>query len=160
WPVNLGPREAISNLDLDRSDFVTVRGRCAVKDAAGRLVASSLDFRGETIALNGLNGGFEREEFARTGEWRDLRGEILSTHIETFREVPHTIARVRFDDGRVELIDLGPQRNLRDVELREGARVMLHARPGEFAGRTRMLADRMEVNGRTVYIERQREELA
>jgi hypothetical protein len=143
--VNLGPRERIARLDLRKGDRVTVRGDRADRDDRGHLMASSIEFRDDFISLTPRGG---REGFAE----RPAQGEIVSLRSEDLRGQRHTVARVRLNNGGIETIDLGPSEELRRIDLREGDQIRFKARRDRSAGRERLIASQIEVNGETIDI--------
>jgi len=100
-----------------------------------------------------------REEFASDRAPREIRGEIVTTRVETIRNDRHLIARVRTEEGRTEIIDLGPERFMRDrdIQFRDGEQINVRAFRADIDGRSRLLADRFENNGRWIDINRDQE---
>ena len=148
--VNVGPKKKLSSLNLNRSDRVTVRVRSDRKDAAGRLVASSVESNNRKIVLNS-DLDFDR---VAIGDTQEFKGEIVSSRTEMVGSTRHMIVKLRGENDRVDMIDLGPEQDLRSLNLDEGQRIKLQARQGRFDGRTRLFASRVEANDRTIDIDR------
>lgn len=151
YTISLGQRDALQRVDIQPGDRVTLRGSCSAVDADGHLIASTLEFQGQTIALG--SDGMSGEQFAA----REIRGEIIATRTETIRGEQHLLARVRTESDRIAVIDLGSQQNLSDLQLREGARVTLRAHRAMREGRRALVASEIRANGRTITIDRDRD---
>ena len=90
-------------------------------------------------------------------EAREFRGEIVSTGTETIADQTHRTVRLRLDSGRIEVIDLGREDALSDVNLRKGDKITARARRADIDGRSRLLASELKIGDRRLGIDQPRE---
>jgi len=59
----------------------------------------------------------------------------------------HLLVHLRLPDGRVQIIDLGPERNLPNLRIDTGVPLTAHGRMGQSHGRWVLTAERLEIDG-------------
>ncbi len=70
------------------------------------------------------------------------------------KEGTHLLAKIRTQDGRIAKVDLGRERNLRNVDLQQGDRVTVTGKIGQINGRALLMATRINAQGRTITAQR------
>ncbi len=68
----------------------------------------------------------------------------------------HTVARVKTDRGDTVKVDLGPKSDLRQLDLSQGDRVTITGHRGRINDRHMLMATRVQHDGRSVNVQRQR----
>ncbi len=87
------------------------------------------------------------------------RQQVVTGTVESFHRVPfnqrqgeqgkHTLVRIRLEDGRSTLVDLGPRWDLQDLELKQGNHVRMTGEMGTIDGHWALLADQIQAHGQT-----------
>ena len=85
------------------------------------------------------------------GEIADLRHFELEGHPEK-----HTLVKIRFQDGRTQIVDLGPRDDLSDLDLTKGDRITVRAHEGRVLGHDVLIGDRLAVDGESLRIRHHR----
>ncbi len=113
--VDLGPRSQLQNVNLREGANLTVWGHRGTVDGRTVLLA-------QRIQANGRTAMVQRQQ-AQDGRVR-LTGTIEQTKtIRTQQGNQHLVARIQTDDGRTSWVDLGPQQDLRRLNLQQGAEI-------------------------------------
>lgn len=136
WVIDYGWHD-----DRLEFDYLTREGAAAAgRDPAGRDDAGQRAFQD------------------RRARSRQLEGEV-----EAYRRVElvghpgsHLVARITLDDGTTRLVDLGPSRDLAGLGLIPGDRVTLRGRTGTIDDREVFMAERVELAGQRVQIDREK----
>lgn len=98
---------------------------------------------------------------------RDGSGFVsLEGTVQAFREVnlrrgegapqQHSWIKVDLESGYSATIDLGPEKDLSDLELERGDQIKVWGRHGTIAGENVLIANRVRIGNQTINIERQR----
>ncbi len=101
--------------------------------------------------------GVTQEQAAgRTGDFRTVTGNVKSLKKAKFvgMDEQHVIARVQTRQGRTARVDLGPESNLRNANLREGDRVTVQGRRGTVNDEGVLMADAIRTGDRNIAIKR------
>ena len=101
--------------------------------------------------------GQQGEQMARQNQRRDLlEGNIIETRTAQIANTgkKHVIAKVRNQNGTAT-IDLGPQQNLTNISMQHGDHIKVSGVEGTINDNFILLADRLQVNGQRVAINRQ-----
>lgn len=148
--VNLGPKARLSDMDLRRGDQIRVQGRVGTINGKNVLMAKSVRSGNQThnIARQGQLFDSPRDRSA------SIQGEI--EQVKQFnmkgQQDAHNLARIRMQDGQSVVVNLGPKRNLRDLQLSEGDRVTIQGRRGKIDGKTVVLAEQIRSNNQTARV--------
>jgi hypothetical protein len=138
--VDLGPRDNLSErLGRIRSgERLFVSARPTRVHGRSLWVADRVEYNGQVFTPTWS------ERFARlTGQNnQEYTGEILSTRQAQYVgfDDAHLLARVRLDDGSVALIDLGPARDVSNLNFRRGDQIVVMARPACINDRDALIA--------------------
>ena len=99
-----------------------------------------------------------RDRFAGAGlaAMQDVSGRIerLNTLRLAENDRRHLIARVDTREGYSARVDLGPEDQLRDLDLDQGDVIEVSGMPGRINDRPVIMAERVEAKGRTVTVHR------
>jgi hypothetical protein len=99
-----------------------------------------------------------RMQSAAYGARREIEGRIISKEqLRIGDSEPYTLVKVRTDEGEEHLVNLGPQQQLRDLNIEQGDTITVKARGIELLGETMYLADEVEADGRTKQIKQRRD---
>ncbi len=85
-----------------------------------------------------------------------LEGRIQSTRTVTLSQLNerHALAKVKTQDGTIARVDLGPQRQIKKLDLKKGDQVVLMGSGGKINDIPVFLAQRIQTDGRTLNIAR------
>ncbi len=135
------------------------------------------DFQSEPGRMDdtGFQRQWEQDRFQQRRQWQGgqttddyygrsqasgmqtIRGELLnitSVQLRGERE-PHLVAVVETETGQTKHVDLGAERQLDRLNLREGDRVTLMGTPGFINNRPVLLVNRIGADGQTITVSRQ-----
>ena len=104
-----------------------------------------------------FSAGQQGEQVARQNQRQDLlEGNIIETRTAQIANTgeKHVIAKVKNQNGTAT-IDLGPQQNLTNVSMQQGDHIKVSGVEGTINDNFILLADRLQVNGQRVTINRQ-----
>jgi len=90
----------------------------------------------------------------------------IQGQVQGFREVSirrgqgvpqdHTWVRLQLEGGYEAIIDLGPEKDLSDLEMERGDTIQVSGRHASISGQNVLIADRIRVGGETINIDRQK----
>lgn len=136
--VMLGTEEKLSQIDLREGDQVTVEGVLARVDGKQVILAERVSTDSNSIT----------NQLPPRQHWRKFTGKIRRLRrTDEGRDTSHTIVELRNNDHR---IDLGPERELSDLDLREGDQIAILARQGRVDGEQIMIAQKIRAAGQTI----------
>lgn len=144
--VDLGPEKRFSNLELEKGDTVVILGTPGTINDRSMLMAHWVEI------------GDKRYTIKRPQDMNLTRytGEIIKTKKTRFGdETPeHLMARIRLDDGSTTIVNMGPEKELRNaLEIEEGKTFSMLARPVNINGKRALVAEVLNVGDRTVDID-------
>lgn len=141
-PVLLGPENKIDDMDLDEGDRVTVFGTAGMVNDRSCLVADRLKLEdGKTVSVN----------LPDAQRIRRFDGEIQETRTGTCKRTgeKHQFVKVRLENGRTTIVDLGPKDDVSDADLQSGQFISFLAKPTMVNGRPALKADQFRSGGET-----------
>lgn len=95
-----------------------------------------------------------RMQSAAYGDQREIEGRITSKEqLKIGNSQPYTLVKVRTSRGEEHLVNLGPQQQLRDLNIEQGDTITVKARGIQLLGETMYIADEIEADGRTKQIQ-------
>jgi len=125
-----------------------------------------------------------RPQQARQDAWRDTRrpaaqqqqqqretaegkgAAIIEGQVQGFREVSlrrgqgvpqdHTWVRLRLESGYESIVDLGPEKDLADLDMERGDTIRVTGRHASIGGQNVLIADRIRVGGESINIDRKK----
>lgn len=154
--VNMGPKNQFRRLDVQRGDEITVQGRCGQIGDRSVLMATRIKAGGETAQVRAGSYGSERSRTGQQG--RSSQGRMsLVGEIDDWKKMKlgngdrrdHLFVRIELDDGRKEIVNFGPNTELRELDLDSGSRISVRGMREKVNGRDVLFA-------RDVRVERQR----
>ena len=104
--VDLGPANKLNNIDLQQGDRLSARGPAI-------LVGDKRIMLAQQVQVNG-----QPAQIQRSG--RQLNGTVVRVQNPSVSGEKHRLVTLETSDGRNLLVDLGPTRNLQDLEIKEG----------------------------------------
>lgn len=142
----LGPKQKLDRLDLEQGDQIDVQGvRARLND---KLVVMA-----DKVSHDGRSVQVDLPEIQRL---KRARGTIESLRTVSFRgfDSPFVIAEVTTMNNRKQLVNLGPEKKLKKLELQEGDELRVLARPGTVNGQPAMIAQEIFANDKHVDVPR------
>lgn len=144
--VLLGREDQLSQLDLRDGKQVQVTGRLARVNDQPVLLATRVGTGNQQVRVQSKRLGPQVKMY---------EGKILRTRAAQFRgyEDSFVLAVMRTDDGKRQLVNLGPKSKIGNIKWQEVDQVRLLACPGTVNGRRALAAEQINVDGRTIKIE-------
>lgn len=143
--VNLGPKQDLDNLDLDKGDQLTVWGP-SMRMSGHRLMLA------ERVRANGTTKRLRQEgESGMEAQMRRVRGQIVRTREVQLpgMEEPLLVAEVKTEQGRRYIVNLGPKEHLENIQLHQGDDISVRGRAFEMDGQHFLFAEHVRANGET-----------
>lgn len=96
----------------------------------------------------------ERRQAQRRLEPTTLRGWVAATHSVNLQGLPdrYTVVRLELQNGRTAVVNLGPERDLRELGIEEGKPISVRGRVGTINDRDVLMAEALRVGDRTYRI--------
>jgi hypothetical protein len=145
--VDLGPKQQVKNIDLQRGDQITIFGNRGTINDQTVLVAHSIQHNGRFVDISRAND-LDLKRFSAT---------VLDTKTVSFqnRNIPQQLfARVRLDNNQTTVVNLGPQKDFSNIDLERGDKISMLARPANIDGKLALVAEQVRANGQVVDISR------
>ncbi|TWT68965.1 hypothetical protein Pan14r_12490 [Crateriforma conspicua] len=137
WPVDLGPKSEIQN--LNQGDSLTATGHVLTVGDKKILVATEAQYADQTLEVQ--RGG------------REFTGKVQNTKTVNVRGTEHQLAKIKTDDGKNLMVDLGPKDRL-DNKLQEGKSITVSGVPVKVNDRALLMAREFHCDGETMQIAR------
>lgn len=146
--VDFGPGSNTDRFNLKDGDRITVYGRSGTINDRPMLMAERIEMGGQTLSV----------QLPHDRQMAPYSGRILSVKTASFenRNMPEQVfARVRLDNGATTAVNLGPKKQLGDVDFGrlEGKRLSFLAHPAVVGGERALVADELRVDGRMITID-------
>lgn len=143
--VLLGREDQLSKLKLREDDQVQIRGRNGRINDQPVLVAIEVSSGDQRVRV---------QPKRMNRPLRQVQGEVLRTRTAQFRghDEPFVVAEMRTREGQQTLVNLGPKSKLGNVNFSEADQVRLLAAPGKVNGQNALIAEQINVDGRTIKI--------
>ena len=153
--VDLGPTTSFQDVDLQTGDDIRVQGRYASIGGRRILMADQVRANGEIIRVN------RQRTQARRGSQQAIQGRIdkfrhLNLRSQGGQRQEHSLVRLKLQDGRTAVVDLGRKVDLEDLDLQKGDRIRIRGTRGTIDGRPALMANQIQVGGETISIQRPR----
>lgn len=177
--ADFGPAD-LNQVQLQEGDQVEASGRMIVVNDRPVLFATRLETdqgavniqrgmgRGMGQGMQGMQGmrqgtgrGMMRQQQQQQprmqstayGDEREIEGRITSKEqLKIGDSQPYTLVKIRTNQGQEHLVNLGPQQQLRDLNIEQGNTITVKARGIQLLGETMYIADEVEADGRTKQI--------
>jgi hypothetical protein len=135
--VDLGPKQKISKLDLEKGDTLRIDGRRGML-AAGRVRAND-----ETVTVDRQWAGDRGMHPYRT------QGKIDNLRTRMVDGEKKLIAYLEAPDGWLQRVNLGSKQHLKDegFNIEEGDRIKVHGHRGHVSGTAMVFANRIKMVG-------------
>jgi hypothetical protein len=153
--VNLGPNVDLGRLNLEEDDRVAVRGVRGSIDGRPVLMAQQIRVGDRTIRMNNWQpqqASQQRDRDRQDMRQTQLRGELEAwqrKNLEGQRDA-HTLVRMRLENGRSAIVNLGPNVDLARLDLEQGDRITVQGVRGMINGRPVVMAQRVGVGDRNI----------
>lgn len=153
--VNLGPNFFDARRRLSIGDFVRIAGTTGKIE--NRNVLFARDVAVEKAELS------ETDSSANRQQTRSKPNRVSKVQLRGFVEDSHRaflypggkakpLLRVRLENGRTAMVDLGPETSVADLGLKEDASIVVYGTPAVSGGRHIIKADMISVNGDTTLL--------
>lgn len=144
--VWLGQASDLSKLNLSEGDQIEVRGCKGRINDRTVMIAKEVRHDGQQVSVKSPG----------KTKMKRVKAEVLQTRTVKFRNLdqPHIVARVRTPSGSTEMVNMGPKSKYENVEIGEGTEVKLLVRQGRLNGQEALIAQEVNVNGKTVKLPR------
>lgn len=143
--VNLGPKPRVDQLQLEQGDQVTVYGvRGTVNEQPMLIAQAVVSDEGQRLEM----------DHPRTPRLQRYTGELVSTQ-QVFvnqEDEAHVLAVIREPQGQTMQVDLGPAKDLEQVNLQQGERIVMLGRPAFIGGQPAIEAHQVRYGDRTIEI--------
>jgi hypothetical protein len=151
--VNLGPKNKLEELDLEKGTQVSIRGPVCRCDGEYLML-------GERIRANGHT--YEANEEGETTQpaTREIAGTVQTTRMMQPPGAKNRwrMVQIKDKDGQEFFVNLGPEEETEHLELNKGQRVTINGDCVEFHGKEFCLAKRIRANGQSFRVNEQQEE--
>lgn len=134
-------------------------------DAFGTWVDTDLDGTFDDVSLFVFNDSAseEQKQAAKQQPPKDSRRYDISGEVESVKTVKvggkeHKIVQLDTDSGEV-LVDVGSAKKLKEVELKKGQQLHVSGPRSELNGQALLLAHSMELEGKSITVDRNRSEI-
>lgn len=95
----------------------------------------------------------------RSAQRRQVNGIVVNAKNVAVRDTDHRVVKLRLDDGRTVLADLGPAADLRRLDLQNGDPLAVRGPAMQVGERRIVVARQLRAGGRTYDVERRQTEL-
>jgi hypothetical protein len=162
--VDVGSQSKLRNMDLNSGDQIQLKGSYTTVDGRRVFLADQIRVDGKTFTLQ-RNAENQSSQFAQDRSARsDRPAQTVQGTIQGFHHIylrpsqgrreQHSLVKLRLQDGRTLVVDLGRKKDLDDLDLQQGDKITLHGRQGTIDGRSVFFADRVRAGGQTLRIAR------
>ncbi len=145
--ADLGPKKKIDELNLQKGDRIKVYGKTGTINEKSMLMA------------NLIQTGNNQRITIRRPQDKNLKfysGEVLKTRTASFKKTQggnNLMARMRLDNGAVTIVNLGPEKDLENSNIKSGQNVAMLARPVNINGRRALVAEQLLIGNQLVDID-------
>jgi len=149
--VDLGRKADLDELDLQKGENITLRGRRGMVDGRPVLFADRIQAGDETIRIARSGAGQQNQASTSSDSNQEkpftLRGKVAGYQVVTMQSGQKQVSllNLALEDGRSVLIDAGNKRSeldLKDLDLRDQAVIKGHTKNIE--GRQVLVADSVQ----------------
>lgn len=142
----LGPKSRVDTLKLKQGERITVSGYRGHVNDRSMLIAGNLEAGNRKLAV----------DIPASRHLKRAQGEVISTRTARFRgfSQPFVVAEVELASGKREMVNLGPEARIEQLDLDRGDQVQLLVRPGRVGGEPAMIAEQVRANGQLVKLPR------
>lgn len=146
--VDLGPKSQINSLELEKGDWISVRGIQGSINRNKMLMAAEIQTADQAIRVNQPP---DRNELRFAGKIRETTVRSIGAD-----RPDHLLALVETPQDEKVVVDLGSNAALQqqDVELSRNDEIVFLARPARFAGKNLLAVTQLSVDGKIVDVGR------
>lgn len=162
--VDVGSKSKLQNLSLSTGDQVQLSGRYANIRGREVFMANTVRVNGEAFTIQRSGQESAGSQVAQGSQARQGHTQTVQGQIDGFRHIylrpqqgqrqQHSLVKLRLQDGRTLIVNLGPKRDLDDLSLQKGDRITLRGQRGMIDGRSVFFADQIRHGGETIQIAR------
>ncbi len=146
--ADLGPRENLSKLNLEKGDEITLSAKTGVIRGRPILFAQKISHEGSSVDVK-RGKSMDKSRTAKAGEGADKEMKRLSGTISDFRAVSlkgsdqkHTLIQLKTDEGKTKLVDLGPH-TLTELGLEKNDHVNIRGKTAKINGKPVVMASKV-----------------
>lgn len=162
--VDLGPHDDL-RVAVPVGAEIEARGQMAqIGDRSG-LLAQRATIEGRQVQIQQpMTAQQQQQRFQQQPQWyqeqpqqrQTLRGEVLrKKRVQISGEnITHQVVLLETDRGERHIVDLGPERNLRQVRIQPGQQLTVRGEQATVGQQRVVKADRLRADGRTIRIQR------
>jgi len=167
--ADLGPSKNLRDLELTSGDWISARGPIMRLNDQLVMIAKQVEADGQTVRIKRPFPGApdrlsQRAQQAVESEPQPAQPsrQLVSGQVQTVKELKvkgtgktHQLVRLKTQEGKQVIADLGTKRELRDLNLTSGQQLTVQGRPLKLSGKPFILADQISTDGKTVQIDRE-----
>ena len=153
--ADLGPSKDLRDLELRSGDWITVRGPVVRVNDRRVLFAQQIQADGQTIRI-------KRQESSQQSQPTRHESQQVSGQVQDVKELKvkgmekkHQVVRLKTQDGRQIIADLGAKKELRDLSIKSGQQLTVQGPMFRVSGKPFLIAEQVSTDGRTAKIDRQ-----
>lgn len=169
--ADLGPAGNLRNQDIqiNRGDQIQVTGKAAMLNNRPVIFATRLETDQGNVTIQrrmqplmqqvggGTGARMQTAGYQMEQKLADLKGTVVSKETITFgQSEPYALVHLRLDDGQTALVNLGPERELKDTPVQRGDQIEVQASEVDLFGQRVFHAKELMTNGRTKQIQQER----
>ncbi len=146
--VNLGPNASLSRLGLKEDAQIAVMGPMGAINDRDVVMAQRVRVGDRTIRMT----NWSPDHRAQRDRSAELRGELTGwsrVSLDGHRD-SHTLVKMKLEDDREAIVNLGPNVSVSKLDLSKGDRVAVYGPVGSVNDRDVVMAQRVRVGDRTI----------
>lgn len=143
--ADLGPKYRLENVDLSAGDDAQLKGEFRSINGRSVFVVNQIDTERQSLHVS-------QASQASQASTKRVRGEVTQLFTKQINGATHMCARIERESGGVEVVDLGPEREVRNTGIREGDQVSVVGYPATWQGESMVVADRIHANNRMMTV--------
>jgi hypothetical protein len=154
-PLALGPKERLEPLNIRKGQRLNVQAVPGTIDGRTILVAQRVSAGDQSVQFQHSGYPTFRSANGSTAQQtRTVRGEIDGfKHVDLRSSArdrqQHSLVRIKLENGRSQVVALGPKRDMDDFNFRVGMPIVITGQPGRIDGREVLFAERIRVGNQT-----------
>ncbi len=142
--VDLGPKRKVEESNFKKGDDITIFGSSGRINDKPMLMAHWIEYDNKVVSI-------------RRPQDRNMRrynAEVVKTKETNVRDSGNLLmARVKFEDGRTTIVNLGPSDTLKAYNVKPGVKIDMLTRPVNIDGKRALVAEQLEIGDKVVDID-------
>ncbi|MES4785068.1 MAG: hypothetical protein C4294_03815 [Nitrospiraceae bacterium] len=156
--ADLGPTKNLKDVQIATGDQISVMGPVVRISDRRILLAKKLRADGQTIRIRReVPSMRERGRELQLMQAKQVTGQIEKVAQLKVRgtDKKHTVVRLKTDEGRRIIADLGNPKDLRDIQVKSGQQMTLQGPMIHLSGKPVIIAEQISTDSMTAQIDRQ-----